>query len=823
MSAATPAPAPNVVATIALDRDGRALPSLRDAWVRGLILLTLALQFFAWSRVAGYQIADSVEYMEIAQTIVRGEERIDAGQTRPFGFSFVLMPFFALSDWMGLRDPRAIVWCVTLVEILLGCVLVFVTARIGARIGGTACALAAGLLVATNPVFLQYSTQPESGIPAGVCLALALEKLLVRRGNAGISRRDALIGGLWLGAAFLVAYKTLLLSGVLLLLVAARDRWRHRHVWITAGLGLCAALLLQSLLDALMYGAFAASLVNYLAQNMGSVVTSVLIKLHFLIGGGVHGVELQDQPRSWWLDRAEETYRARAELSGEEWHGPTEISVRGRMSTWFYVLELPTMLPWPAIALLAIGAIAAFVKRNVAVLVLMALVALNLAATSNKGQKEFRLWLPLLPILVPIVAYGFGWLADVTRDGGARRFAAAALCFSVTALSVQALTRIEMRRFGGYWDAIDWVNGYAAETLPERAAEARRLGLAEPPRLRVATAYHWAVFCRGSPLVDPIKLPWQMNMWHQYVPDPVTGFVREHGEDLSSLEDVDLFVVHHPILSEIPPILRWVSAGFEVVGTVYDQSTYGDLGPIYVLARRSGDPRARRFFAERTGVDPREFRRERELRGAFDFVDPADPAGGERIELLGVEYRDVPPMGFGWITYHWRAPAKLTRDWVLVDRITAPDETLVWDNGHLPAYGAAPTSAWVPGTIVSEGYLVIPASQPYKNGGEFLPIGGPYRRGDFLPVRCWMGVRAYGQVPDDGSPATIERELVAAHPGARAPLRPADVTGHGTTPDGVSFSADGLVQTRGLLLPVLDAARVPDDGRRFPDGTPTDP
>lgn len=799
------------------DVDGAPLPTWRDAWVRALLVLTLCLQAFAWTRVEGYQIADSVEFMEIAQSLVRGEERVDAGIIRPIGFSFVLLPFFALSDWIGMRDLRAVVWCVTLVELLLGCVLVVLTARIGARLGGRVCGLAAGFLVATNPVFLQYSTQPESGIPAGVCIALALERLLISSGKQHISARDAWIGGLWLGAAFLIAYKTLLVSGVLIVLIVLRDRWTRRWTWIAAGGGLVAALILQSVLDWVMYDSFGASVFNYVAQNTGNVVTSVLVKLHFWIGGGIVGVPLLDQPRSWWLDRAEEMYRLRAQLTGEVWLGPSEISVRGKMSAWFYFTELPSMLSWPSIALLALGATFAAIRRSFAAGILIVVFAANVAAMSNKGQKEFRLWLPLLPVLMPVVAFGFTAIGDLVfaRASAMRRFATGFLFAAIGILSVRSLTEIGMRAFGGYWVAMDWVNARAAAELPARAAEAQRHGWREPEHLRVAAAYNWAIFRRGSAVVDVVKLPFQLNMWKQYVPDETTGFVHEHAEDMAGLDEVDVFLVHLPILSEHPELMRFVAARFEVANVFYDQRTYADLGPIYALERRTSNPHARRFLEERRGVDARAFQEERRLHG-FDFIDPEDPAG-DRLELLGVEYESITPHGFGWITYHWRTPRAIVGDWTLVDRITAPDERAVWDNGHRAAYGALPTYRWEPGTILSEGYLVVPASEPFKAGGEFRPLGGAYRRGDLLPVRCWMGVREYGPEPEDGSRAPILRELVAARPGEAAPARPVGANELYETPDGTQWSADGLIRVRGLLMPVFDAARLRDDGRGIVD------
>ncbi|MBL8861819.1 MAG: glycosyltransferase family 39 protein [Planctomycetes bacterium] len=800
------------------DADGRALLSWRDPWVRALVALTLALQFFAWSRIEGYQIADSVEFMEIATSLVRGEERVDADVIRPIGFAFVLTPVFALADWLGLRDGRGIVWCVTLLEILLGAVLVVLTTRIGARVGGRACGLAAGFLVATNPVFLQYSTQPESGIPAGVCLALALDRLIVRPPGGTLRARHALVGGLWLGAAFLIGYKTILISGVLLTLLVLRDRWSHRRTWLAAAAGLGAALCLQSTLDGLMYGSFGASLFNYLAQNAGSVLTSVLLKLHFLIGGGVHGLPLDDpgQPKSFWLLRAADVYQVRTDLTGDVFDKTREISLRAKMHSWWYVTELPTMLAWPAIVLLAVGVVVAIVTGNVAVLIMLVVLVANVAAMSNKGWKEYRLWLPMLPLLMPIAALGFAWVARqiLARLGAARRLAAAALLLAIGGLSLRALTALETRLFGGYWVAMDWVNARAAETLPARAAEARARGLREPERLRVTAAYHWAVFRRESAHVAPVKLPWQLNMWQQYAPHPGTGVVREHVEDLSALEEVDLFLVHLPILSENPELLRFVAGRFEVVAAFHDGATYGDLGPIFALVRRSGDPRARLFLEERRGIDPAAFREERGLRGAVDFLDPDDPAG-ERLELLGLEVREVPPQGFSWITYHWRAPRTLRTDWTLVDRLTAPDERAVWDNGHRGAYGALPTTAWEPGVVVSEGYLLVPAAEPYRPRAPLRPIGGAYRRGDLLPLRSWVGVREYGPLPEEGGPAPVVRELLAARPGSSRPLRPREARELYQTPDGTQFSADGLVRARGLLLPVIDAARLADDGRPF--------
>ena len=58
-------------------------PALRVRDARWLLLLILGLQLFAWSRLEGYQLADSVEYMDRAVQVVEGQ-RMDPGTVRSF-------------------------------------------------------------------------------------------------------------------------------------------------------------------------------------------------------------------------------------------------------------------------------------------------------------------------------------------------------------------------------------------------------------------------------------------------------------------------------------------------------------------------------------------------------------------------------------------------------------------------------------------------------------------------------------------------------------------------------------------------------------------
>src|SRR5258707_7608492 len=123
-------------ATPIFDSSGNELPGLRDKGVWLLLAFVLLLELVAWYYAEGYPVADSVEYMERARTFVRGEEIIDSGQIRLFGFSLLIAPIFLLADWIGLVDPRPVLWTICMLQITCGLLLVYVCVRLGARLGG---------------------------------------------------------------------------------------------------------------------------------------------------------------------------------------------------------------------------------------------------------------------------------------------------------------------------------------------------------------------------------------------------------------------------------------------------------------------------------------------------------------------------------------------------------------------------------------------------------------------------------------------------------------------------------------------------------------
>jgi hypothetical protein len=470
------------------------------------------------------------------------------------------------------------------------------------------------------------------------------------------------------------------------------------------------------------------------------------------------------------------------------------------------------MIVWPALVVFGTGALRALRQPTWRMWFLVGVTVVCFLVLSNKGSKDFRLWLPLLPFLAPVFGFGWEWIF------GALRRSLRAMVVSVVGVvtlifALRQLGSINVRHYSGYWAASDWVDARAKASLNERRARASVTGaLGEPRPLRVGSAYNWAVFLRNSPLVEVVKLPWQLNMWKQYKPT-ADGRVLEKSDDMDAIADLDVLIVHLPILKENPDLMAWVSAHFEIATALYDQVTYEDIGPIFVLERRTGSPRARTFFDWTHGAVADALPLGGTMQQRMDFVG----ADGERLQLCDVSFETLPGQGLGWITYRWRALAPLHHDYWAIDRITSPDETNVWQNNHALAYGCEPSSQWQPGDVLSESYVVVPAANAFLPQGPVRPIGGGYRRGDLIPTRTWMKLQAFE--PDSlaaGMTPVVAAELQAARPGEAAPIRDADAKPIYETPDGIRFSGDGFVCVAGFFVPVLAPWRVPDDGRPVP-------
>ncbi|MCB9915862.1 MAG: hypothetical protein H6828_12085 [Planctomycetes bacterium] len=795
-SAAPPPPGARVGA------DGLALPRLRERGTLLLLALTCALQAFSWYQLEGYQLADSVEYMERALALVSDQELQAGGAVRSLAFSTLLVPFFGVAKLVGLQDLHAVVAAVRVFQMGLGLALVLLCTRLGARLGGRQAGWAAGLVCALNPAFLQYSVSPVSGVAAAVGVALGVD-LLLERG----SRRRAVLGGLALGGAFLMAYQTLLISGALVLLLLLRDRRKHVVNVLAVLGGFLLGILAQVVLDKASYGQWGVSIQNYLIENVLGVVVSALVHLG-----------LTDQ--QWVRDLYEINLR---HMEGAVQSAPTEGDGSLQGLGWYF-RELPWMLVPPVMALGVLGLAHAWWRVNWRSSLLLGALALSVAVMSVKGSKSFRLWLPLLPLIAPLCGWGWGWLADALRGRWARLRPVGGLALAAASalLGVRSLLAVNTRRYGVYWEAMDFVNRAVAE---DRArVEAR----GEPWfKVRVCSAYHWAVFGRGSADLGLAKLSEHVDDW-----DALDD--AQHEQLLHELVTSHWLIVHDSIFALHEDLTRALDEHFEVANSFWDADTDPGLRDVKVLRNLSRDPRdperyawsgrrLRRPWELVTAPDPAAYRRAQQLEDALPvpqtFVGRGPSGAREELVLLGYDYERLPNEDFGWITYHWYTPTGFERDYAFIDRLTVPDMKSWWRNDHQPGLGFQPTSSWPAGSVLREGFVLIPGEELFEP--EYNPIGGDFRRGDRIPATLWLKCR----VPMEEAEQELERAdapaLHAVAAGSDAPLVFGDAEG---LPDDVFESADGhlamrdgLVRVGELLLFVGPRFAVPDDGRPVRD------
>ncbi len=727
----------------------------------------LALLAWSWWRVEGWPLADAVEYMDRARSFVRGEGLGAAHAVRSFAFSLVFVPVFAAAEALGLDDERVAATACRLLQVGLALGLVQAVARLAGRLAGRDAGLAAGWLVVANPAWLLYGAVPVADLAAALCVAHALPELLPRRPDA---RPDAppprpLRGGLWLGAALLVSYKTLPVGAAVLLfqLVAGRRRALAPVGRALAGLGAGAAV--QVALDRWVYGTWGVSLGRYVVENVGGVLGRVALELK-LDAVAVWIYDLLHELRGW-------DYGVRG----------APPAVRQRMPVDWYVTHLPEMLAVPVLALLALAVVRWVRRPRADVAILGAAFLLNVAVLSTKGSKSFRLWLPLLPLVLPVGAWALAALAAGEGARSLRRAGAVALLAVTLVLGVAARAREPDAVHGGYW----------------RAAEAARALAPEDGSrpVRFASAYPWATFGRAGRGLEWTRLAHPLEAWGGLGVDA-------RDELFDQLGALDAFAVHLAQLTEHPTLFLFVNGRFRVEAAFYDQALHARLGPVFLLVRAERGE-GRRFFGTPSLEDL-----------DLDALPPSTrfAAGDEELHLLGWAYEELPPDGpdrHGWITYWWTTPTGLSEDHRFLDRATAPDERNAWQNNHGPQYGVSPTSGWLPGTVMAESYLLVPAAEAMFEGRPWRPVGGAYRRGDLMPLRLWMMVC----LPD--GEAELRPSLAAVPPGdPGAELARRDQARLRRTPPGYAFSADGLVEVGRLLAPVPPRARVPDDGRPIP-------
>ncbi len=763
----------------------RAQGALGSWQAAGLTLLAASILAWSWWRVQGYEIADAVEYLERAWAFSRGEAMIDNKSIRAVGFSALLLPLFLIAPLISDGDLTWIPWAARVLQIGLTCALVLVVARMASRLSkrhaSRSAALGAGVLLATNPAILRWGVCPVSGVASSLCLALALDQLLFPAAKHALQRSDwrrGWLSGLALGASLCLAYSVLPLVAAVLaasLWIGFKRRKLLQGLWLAfAGM-----VLLQCVADQLYYGRFGLSLVQYLHENFGSNAALILFQT-----GRALGVETLVEAGRKLYDAAAHATPVDHEYQQQVLAGAEAI--RMQKSRLWYLENAPAGLTFGGIALILLGSAAALRARSKTSAWLLVVCAVCIGATSLKGSKDFRLWLPILGLLAAMGGLGFGTLARRQGVKGAG-VARAAAWLALLAAAIQGpleLARTQSTSFAAYWRAMDWLNDHA-HTLRERHAHAAPAQAFQPPT--VASAFHWAVFLREKPWLTLQKLPRHLGYWDQYS-------AEEKALDLAALEGLDFFISHTPELTSHPEVLASVARLFEVRAAFFDRERErAGLGPVLVFSRRSGTPGERVLF---------------------EFTPGLAPAAAPRLEfrssqpgflrLVDFRYEALPGDGWGWIRYRWHGGGFGEKNWTFIDRLTAARGTFAWQNNHAPAYGQCPTSAWGEGATLEEGYLVVPEQDPFRIGPRNEPrrfLGGEFLAGDLVPSQLWL------QIADFQAQDPSARVLEPVHPQTRVPLREALVPEGPQNDEGHSLSGDGYARAGSLWLQVAPAAR----------------
>ena len=744
---------------------------LGDRGLQLVLLVTLGLQLFALSRLEGYQLADSVEYMDRAQLVVRGAA-LDPGTVRSFAFSALLTPYFAVGELLGLEDLQPVVLVVRLGQMLLALIAVAVVTRTGWRLGGRGTGLAAGLLLGASPLLVRWSVSPVSGIAALLAIALGLELQTQRP-----SPRRGLLAGLGYGVGILMAFKVIpiaALAWLFELLRGGRRRWRPAAAFLV-GVLLCIAL--QAVLDRLVYGSYGSSLKAYVVTNVAPILGRWVYQLGFeQLGTAIFeycasflGVAKTVQPHA-----VDPFRQAQPQL--------------------YYFLTLGVAIVPPALALTVLGLGSALRRRGLLGWTLVIQLLLNVLVLSSKGSKSFRLWLPLLPFLA--VIGGLGWRALAgelgARIGAPRRVLATLCLIAAPLLGLRVLAGTNLAKFGGYWKAIELVNGAARAREPEAAP------------LRVASPYQWAVRFRNRADVELVKLPHEMQLW-----SGLDGTQR--AAILAELETLDWFLSHAQVITQDPAIVEVINRRMEIVDVLYDEAHFEDLAPIYVMRARGAAPgpdgsrqaaQADRaphsFFEVLEDRSPGAYQPTIQHPVSVDFRRITED-GVRQMVFLGWDVEPGPPeTGLFWFTAHWYAGPLLGHDYTVLYR---------WTDGlghadqlnHSPTWGVHPTSTWQAGWIVRESFARFLPSDPTRFGGDWV-------RGDLIPAELWMAVAEFD------ADSRVVGGLNPFLPSGGAPY-PRPRTSGELVSGGRRWSADRLFYVGGFWLPVPAAARRPDDGR----------
>lgn len=174
---------------------------------------------------------------------------------------------FGLAD---LFDPKGAAASIAVTRVLVACIDiagVWAAARLAYARAGAFGAIAASVVLASQPTFVVMGAQPLIDVPAAACLAWACERAFASK---SLDRRRAL----WLGVALgtVIALRIQLAPAALAVLIAIRWLPDRPEIapggWRRIAAGIAGPLLAAGLLDWVTWGRPFSSTVAYLAYNL---------------------------------------------------------------------------------------------------------------------------------------------------------------------------------------------------------------------------------------------------------------------------------------------------------------------------------------------------------------------------------------------------------------------------------------------------------------------------------------------------------------------------------------------------------------------------
>jgi len=747
---------------------------LADPWMLAILVLGLALQLYTLTRIEGYLLADSVEYMDRAAQVAGGAT-LDSTTVRSFAFSGLLTPIFWLVDTLGAPDTVAVGLARALV-MAFGLLATWVTMRLGTRLFGRTAGLIAGFVLATNPTFLQFGVEPLTGSAAALAIALALEAA-TRTDEQSAPLRIGALTGIWLSVALLFAFKTIPIAGVIFIGLIVSGPLRRRLVWMSAIATYAAFSIGQCLLDLAVYGEFGGSLLSYVRANVGGVIGDILLKLHAAGVPGMYDTAVRVYEWTYGAPTGSGV-GATAETVGD-------VLMTMTTKTWYLEHFTADFLAWPLAVGLVLGLVLAFIGKKRGAVLLVAVVVLNLFFLSIKPAKSFRLLVPLLPAMALLAGLGASSLLALVQRLAGQKLAMAtgalALVWALVA-SQATLAQTNLTKYGAWWQAVGELEDLAHE---------------DGKTWTYASAYNWAVRFRAGDDLDLVKLPHHMDRW--------SGLTDEqHEQTFAALGELDGFLAHLQILTQDPRILAVVNERFEIHDILYDERTFEELGPLYVLKKRGEAPAKRSFFELHKDADPGLYQASISHAHSVDFRRRQNDGPTLQMVLLGWDLETGLADGqIAWLTLHWYAGALDGHDYTIVTRVTDRDDRSR-DGNHEPAHGAWPTSQLEPGWILAES-LEIPMPL------DAAVFGGADARGDLIPASFWLGITEY--VENEDGTLSQPGGLNPFQPSGLRPIQKRLQAGAQISPDGYRWSPDGLFGVAGFWLPVPDGAHLADDGQ----------